>query len=156
MMMTRVALVALVLMMMVGCASTGGGPRGVAPKDFTLEMSMRGTGNRFTWFELGKDNVLGFAGGQSAKFRDALFEMTLTADQVDAAWELIRDEGLLTARSTKGEMTDAEYRLKIRGGGGNSIRTIDDSVPGVVKLHDLLFSYQAEERYDIPGLGGKR
>ena len=36
--------------------------------------------------------------------------------------------------------------------GKHTVRNIDDQVPGLKELHDLLFSYQAAERYkEIPG-----
>lgn len=113
--------------------------------------------SRYTYLEINRKGELLYNGGRQATQRTGKPVTTLDDAQLDAVWDVICRYNLTEAPNTtfaKAERVSYEVTINT-GGVTHSFRTIDDRVPGVKQLNDLLFDYQADVRYKVPGVGGQ-
>jgi ABC-type Zn uptake system ZnuABC Zn-binding protein ZnuA len=150
----------LVMLFLGGCKtlSTVTPPTGVAA--ITLKLQCLTTDKRYTYFELQPDGALSFAGGFNAINRNAQQVMILSPDQLKQVQQLIETTALLTAKAPKNQdrksSQTAHYELSLNvDGKHNSIAVNDDNLPALGQLHEMLFTMQAQARYNLPGIGTK-
>lgn len=151
---------------LVGCTSTAVVESSTPPEYFTLELHMATSTRKFTFFKIDKDGGLAFGGGKRALVRGSLPVTTLTSEQRQAVWEIIRQNDLLNANGGSNSAPQQEqgkddeqvkWELLIRTNQfslGRTLRSENDEVPGIKELHALLFKIQAAHRYSDPvGIG---
>jgi hypothetical protein len=152
--------VAVMLLLFAGCSSTptrSFDAPGV-PGDLAVTIDMATKDQQFTSMQLTPSGELWFAGGTAARYGGThQLATTLNAEQLRAVWQVIQQHNLLNAA---GEWFPDEQRVawtvKLTGDGRNNrFKTVDDRVPGVSQLQELLFNYQATVRYDLPGIGAE-
>lgn len=150
------SLLALVfLLTFTGCSSAplaSLDPQVIQP-GFKLTISSYNTQGKYTYFTLDPDGKLSFAGGRAAARRDAAPVTTLSDAQRHEIWSLVVTSGMLKTKSQLFKTPkEVAYDVEIDPGksfGHKSFHVTDQSVPpAVIKLHDLLFSYQADVRYN--------
>lgn len=153
----RYSAVMITLATSVGCTSTTATDSATPPKHLSLQLHMSAKDHKYTYFELSQSGELSFGGGRSGMLRKAKPVTTLSAKQVQAIWDVIRQNKLLDA---EGEFfPDSEqvkWELMMRTDPyslGHTVRTSDNKVPGIKELHDLLFKFQADVRYSDPTTG---
>jgi hypothetical protein len=148
------------LCVIAGCASTPTRSVDVpgVPQDLAVEIDMTTQNQQYTSMVLKPSGELWFAGGMTARYGgNRELAATLTADQLRAVWQVIERHNLLDAA---GQWFPDEqhviWQVAIRADGRhNRFKTADDTVAGVSALQDLLFSYQATARYNLPGIGAE-
>ena len=135
----------LAVPMLVGCATAP------VDSDVSLRLSLRArtTDRRSSYFELSGDGQLAFAGGRHAMIGSARPVTTLTVDQLQQVRDIVAHHRLFEARRhPTGQPKRVTYELALRTKGHRRrIRCVDDDVPGVESLHQLLFQIQADARY---------
>jgi len=121
-----------------------------------LSLTLRGdtVDGRHTYFELKSDGAFSYGGGRAGVLNNATPVSTLTAAQRQEIWNVITGYHLFEAKSFPFASSErVSFRVKLRRNGStHEFRAIDDKVPGVQELHDLLFKYQAAVRYKVPGI----
>lgn len=144
----------LLTLALTGCASAPKAASDGSPS-LALELFTRSTDFRYTWFTLDPAGQLSFAGGRDAGLREGKPVKTLSPQERDELWSIIRRHDLLHAKGAglfkEGEKITYELNLKT-GEGNRELRAIDDQLPGVAELHDALFRMQASVRYNLPGI----
>jgi hypothetical protein len=141
-------MMALAVALMGGCQSAAKLP---PHRGLSLKLYCRGDANRQTYLELDKGGKLAFGGGRDAAQRVANPVMTLSDAQSQAVYDVIQRHDLLHAKGAlfdKAQHTTYELDLRVDGK-QRSLRAVDDQVPGLRELNDLLFDMQARERYRI-------
>jgi hypothetical protein len=144
-------LVAGCVIWVAGCAKPHGMAGSPPPRELSLMLRMIANDNRLTCFEISKKGELFYAGGHDALFGHTHIVGPLTAGQRQQVWKIITDNHLLEAPSAamfaKGEKVT--YQLMIdTGEGRRTLRALDEQVPGLKELQDLLMGYQAAVRYN--------
>lgn len=138
-----------------GCASTSR-PQGAG---VSLKLYRETKESRITYFEL-QGGELSFGGGRLARQRVAKPAVKLTDDQLGELNALIDQHQLMNAKGPifTGNFQNVRYEVTISRGfmNSNSFNCVDNDVPGAEALHDLLFKWQAAERYIMPELDGKK
>ena len=157
----------LLLMAIHGCASTpatettqdapGAYQPSARPTQLKVSIYSIAKDSRYTYLEINRKGELLYNGGRQATQRTGTPVTQLDSDQLDAVWDIICRYKLTEAPSTTfAKAEKVSYEVSINTGGvTRSFRAIDDRVPGVKQLNDLLFDYQAVVRYKIPGVGGQ-
>lgn len=148
---------AVIGLSLLGCGASRAIDAATPPEHLTLQLRMAGKDNKYTYFELDRDGQLSFGGGRMAMMRGSKPVTTLSAEQLQAVWDVIRKHKLLEAGSELfPDIEEVRWDLLIRTDSillGRTIRSSDDTVPGIKELHDLLFEFQAEVRYRDLGTG---
>ncbi len=139
------------LVMLPACAKPHGLAGSPPPRQLSLMLRMFTNDNRLTCFEITKKGELFYAGGHDALFGKTSIVCPLKPEQMQQIWKIITDNHLLEAPSAsmfdKGEKLT--YQLMIdTGSGRRTLRALDDQVPGLKDLQDLLMSYQTAVRYN--------
>lgn len=160
-------LFACLLLAIHGCASTpatdttqdASGVHQPTPRPAQLRVSIYSIAkdSRYTYVEINRKGELLYNGGRQATQRTGTLVTRLDDAQLDAVWDIISRYKLTEAPNTTfAKAEKVSYEVSINTGGvTRSFRAIDDRVPGVKQLNDLLFDYQADVRYKVPGVGGQ-
>ncbi len=142
-----------------GCGATSGNGAGsagdAASPRRSLTLWSRTTTQKYTYFQLKADGQLLYAGGRDAMWRDAKPVVKLTRPQQEQVWSVVEKHKLVDAPNTLfPSAKTVQYELSLNTGGflGTTINCVDDMVPGMKELHDLLFKLQGDVRYDHPAL----
>lgn len=151
---------------LIGCTSTAVVESPTPPEYFTLELHMATSTRKFTFFKIDKDGEFAFGGGKRALVRGSLPVTTLTPEQRQAVWDIIRKHDLLNAsggsnsapqqeQGNDGELVKWELLIRTNQFSlGRTLRAENDEVPGIKELHTLLFKIQADLRFSDPaGIG---
>lgn len=144
----------LLMLMLVSCASQSAGPADSKGRRIDLELKTQMSDHRYTYFEI-KRGMLNYGGGRDGAQMEAAPVLQLSTEQLDAIWAIIDRYDLMNAKgSFMGKGETATYDLTLNDGRmlSQTIHAIDDKVPGLKELHQLLFDYQANVRYRIPEL----
>jgi len=155
----RAALVLCLLsaVSLAGCAGTANVDKSVNPHVLSIEFEHSTKDRQYTYFVLEKSGQLHFAGGRMAQQHVTKPIMMLSADQFEQLWEVIDGNQLLKVK-TKFSFPDRDRSrdvAKIRSRKGrNTVYSINNSVAGMAELHDLLFKFQANERYRLAPIEG--
>ena len=146
--MIRLAITGIILASL-GCATQPSTDPDRVPDPLEVSLKMWTKDGRATYMTVDRNGELSFAGGRSALSGVAQRAGLLTDEQRRAVWATVRRYGLLDAEGDwfrEGETVT--YELQLRAGAqSRSIRAADDAVPGIGKLNDQLFGYQAQMRY---------
>ena len=141
-----------VVLLLCACAMRPTEMGASAPSDLSLSLYRATTDKQFTFFELSRGGALSFGGGLKAQGRGADPLATLSAEQRQRLWDVIREHGLLDATHRPFDTAvRVQYDLAVGGGnGGRRVRTIDDQAPGMEALHDELMAVVKETKYGVP------
>jgi hypothetical protein len=147
------------LALLAGCSSSPPSPPATADqslRDLRVQVEGQTTDRKFTYLEIGRGGRLSFAGGRQARQHLPTEVMVLSDEQLRQVRQVVDEHRLFEVKGSGAlaGFEESSYRLKLRAGGAqHTVRSIDGSVPGVKALHDLLFGFQAEYRYNLPGIG---
>lgn len=144
------ALLVAMLLAAAGCGNPTIEPSPLAPQSLALTLFTATSTLRHTWFEVGADGELRYAGGRDAARRQGERVLTLSPQQRQEIWDIIRNTGLLEAQAgplfPEGERVTYDFTVNT-GGIDRIVRAADDEQPGLAQLHDYLFKLQTEARY---------
>lgn len=154
----KLVMVTLMLTALVGCGATPATlDSPTPPEHLSLQLHMAAKDHKYTYFELDRNGELRFGGGRLGMIRGARPVTTLSAEQVQAIWDVIRRNKLLQAEGEFiPDVEHVKWEMLIRTNQhslGRTVRTSDNNVPGIKELHDLLFKFQADVRYSDPTSG---
>ncbi len=142
----------LVIVSIIGCSGSPTKTESHAPGSpppLTIKIQARFTDFRYTYLELAPDGELRFGGGKDAALKKSQPVGTITEEQRAALWDLINENHLFDAKGSF--FKDAErVRWDVSLASGwrkKSFECVDDDVPGVEALHDMLFDLQATMQY---------
>lgn len=140
-----------------GCSSSPSNKAAVAAGGAKRSLTLwaRTTTQKFTYFELDAAGQLRYAGGRDAMWRKAQPVVTLNREQLEQVWGIVEKHKLADGENTPfADAKQVKYELSLNTGGlfDRTINCVDDAVPGVKELHDLLFKLQGDVRYDHPAI----
>lgn len=138
-------LAAIVAGSLPGCAS---GPETCDPS-FKLTLRRTTTDRRFTYFELAKNGELAFGGGRNAVRRVAEPVIILSAQQLQQVRQVLIQHRIFdTPKPSSAKPNNVSYELDVSAAGRRRrIRCVDEQIPAIGTLHQLLFQIQADLRY---------
>lgn len=154
--MIRATLLTAILIVIVITTGCGGAntaalslDRDSPPQRLRLELYVHLADGRNAYFRLDDARTLHYGGGADARGGGSQPAGTLSDEQLATLWRTIVDGELLTAR---GSFFGEPQRVRFRGSlstshGNNHLNGVDDQVPGLTTLSQLLTAYQAELRY---------
>lgn len=130
---------------LAGCAS---GPQ-TCDVSFKLTLYRTTTDRRFTYFELAKNGELAFGGGQNAVRRVAEPVITLSAQQLQKVRQVLIQHRIFdTPKPSLAKPSNVSYELDVSSADRRRrIRCVDEQIPAIRTLHQLLFQIQADQRY---------
>ncbi len=142
-------------LLLPACAMRAADMAASAPRDWSLSLYRATADKQFTLFELSPGGALSFGGGLKAQGRGAASLATLSTEQRQRLWDIIREHRLLDAPHRPFDTsTRVQYDLAVRfGASGRRVRTIDDQAPGMEALHDELMSVVKQTKYGVPYFG---
>ena len=133
-------------------------PSGIEP--MTIAIQALTTDKRYSYFELSPNGDLSYGGGFNAINRNAKPVTQLNSEQLFQLQTYINQSDLFTAKvsgnqsRSRSETVHHELQLKV-GKRKRNIVVNDDRIPAVARVHDMLFEYYAQARYNLPGIGKK-
>ncbi len=120
------------------------------PEPFELSLYTKTTDGRSMYYELKRDGAMHYGGGRDANIRLAFPIGQTDLSQRLLVWRHLHEYELLHADGVfLPDPNDVQYELDLRAGSRrHAFKCVDDRVPGMAGLNDVLFTIQQDLRYN--------